>query len=313
MNNKSNRFGVDLVTFSHPAYWGVTSFEEINLLATEEPKQFWLRMLDDVAQTGVTGIELTFAPFSWQGAKEAFGGIEAFTLALAQRGLSISSGFFASLERTPNIADESVRTSLLNEAQSCAEFLQACGADVMVIGCPLRPTLGEMPIEVFGFDQAQKLAEFLNQLGALLHTYGVRLALHTEVSTIFAMPRDVQLMMLLTDPYYVHLCPDSAHILLAGGDPTATVQQHQSRIAISHWKDASGTFPSSIQIDSDIHDKHKPYFREFGTGDVDFDSWAKVILGKAENDWNILELDASPNPVSSIAHALKEVASIKYQ
>ncbi|WP_421851300.1 sugar phosphate isomerase/epimerase family protein [Marinomonas sp.] len=304
------KFGVDLVTFSHPDYWGVKTDDEVGVKAKNQPNQFWSKMLDDVAATGVTGIELTFPPFDWRGATEAFGSVDLFKQELDKRGLILSSAFFSHFERHPNISDPIIRATLLDEATHYAEFLNECDADVLVVGCPLRRSLGQSPVEAFDFDKAKEIADFINELGIATYKQGVRLALHSEVSTVFAMPRDIQLLMMLTDPYYVHMCPDSAHLLLAGGRPADVIAQHKERIAISHWKDAKGLFPTDEVIDSSIHHKHRPYFCEFGKGEVAFKAWASVLLSKQENSWNILELDASENPVESIVHALKEVAGV---
>ncbi|MGO7793297.1 hypothetical protein ACC703_39110, partial [Rhizobium ruizarguesonis] len=45
-----------------------------------------------------------------------------------------------------------------------------------------------------------------------------------EAHSIFAAARDVDLMMLLTDPAYVHMCPDTAHIIVAVSDPIQLVE-----------------------------------------------------------------------------------------
>ena len=131
LNIQNERFGVDLVTFSHPEYWGVKTVDEMVQLANKDPKRFWTKMLDDISETGVTGIELTFAPFDWSSASEAFGGVEPFKDSLAQRGLKVTSGFFASFERTPNVADSAVKNALFEEAKAYAQFVQACDADVL--------------------------------------------------------------------------------------------------------------------------------------------------------------------------------------
>jgi sugar phosphate isomerase/epimerase len=298
------RFGVDLVTFFHPGFWGVESFSGIIDHARNQPRAFWDRILDSVQSSGVTGVELTFSPFNWQDAIKTYGSIEAFAAELSRRGLELASGFFAELEAAGDFTEPGAQAALIEKAEKYADFITACGSDIMVIGAPLRQTAGAQPVRFHDFDNARKVADFLNRLGAVLHAKGVRLALHTEAHSIFASARDVDLMMLLTDPAYVHMCPDTAHIVVAGSDPIQVVERHHERMIIAHWKDALGPMPADTPIDEHIHERHQPYFCGFGLGRVDWPAWARLLRDRGYEGWAILELDAAPDPVRDIANGL---------
>ncbi|MEK1892879.1 MAG: sugar phosphate isomerase/epimerase [Rhizobium sp.] len=301
------RFGVDLVTFFHPGFWGVADHDAIKAYAQTEPRRFWDKILDGVAASGVTGVELTFSPFNWQDAIKIYGSVESFAAELSSRGLTLASGFFAELEAAGDFTEAGAQSAIIDKAKRYADFLKACGSDIMVIGAPLRQTLGATPVRFFDFEQARKIADFLNRLGAVLYGRGVRLALHTEAHSIFAGGRDVDLMMLLTDPAYVHMCPDTAHIILAGSDPLQVVDRHHERVIIAHWKDGLGPMPSDTPIDAHIHDRHRPYFCGFGLGRVDWPGWARLLRDRGYQGWAILELDAAPDPVGDIANGLRLV------
>ncbi|MEK1931360.1 MAG: sugar phosphate isomerase/epimerase [Pararhizobium sp.] len=298
------RFGVDLVTFFHPGFWGVESYDAIIAYARTWPRAFWDKILDSVQASGVTGVELTFSPFNWQDAIKTYGSVEAFAAELSNRDLKLASGFFAELEGAGDFTEPQVQAAIIEKAEKYAEFLKACGSDIMVIGAPLRQTLGAQPARFHDFDNARKVADFLNRLGAILYARGVKLALHTEAHSIFAAARDVDLMLLLTDPAYVHMCPDTAHIIVAGSDPVQLVDRHHERMIISHWKDALGPMPADTPIDEHIHDRHRPYFCGFGLGRVDWQRWIKLLRDRGHEGWAILELDAAPDPVSDIANGL---------
>ncbi|MBM7045891.1 MULTISPECIES: sugar phosphate isomerase/epimerase [Rhizobium] len=298
------RFGVDLVTFFHPGFWGVRDYDGIIALSRSEPRAFWDKILDAVQASGVTGVELTFSPFNWQDATKTYGSVEAFAAELSKRGLTLASGFFAELEAAGDFTEASAQAAIIEKAEKYAEFLKACGSDIMVIGAPLRQTLGAQPARFFDFEQARKIADFLNRLGATLYAKGVRLALHTEAHSIFAAARDVDLLMLLTDPAYVHMCPDTAHIIVAGSDPLQLVDRHHERVIIAHWKDALGPMPADTVIDEHIHDRHRPYFCGFGLGRVDWPGWIRLLRDRGYQGWAILELDAAPDPVGDIANGL---------
>ncbi|CAN7423348.1 sugar phosphate isomerase/epimerase family protein [Pararhizobium sp. LjRoot238] len=301
------RFGVDLVTFSHPGFWRVETEAQIAEFAANSPVEFWTRILDGVQATGLTGIELTFAPYNWQHAVESFGSVGGFAAELCRRNLQLTGGFFAELEAGGDITDPADQAAFIAKAEKYADFLKACGADIMVVGAPMRQTLGAKPVAFFDFDLARKIADFLNRLGAILYAKGVRLALHTEAHSVFAAARDVDLLMLLTDPAYVHMCPDTAHIIVAGSDPVQLVDRHHERVIIAHWKDALGPMPADTPIGEDIHARHQAYFCGFGLGRVDWPAWVRLLRDRAYEGWAILELDAAPDPVADLTTGLKLV------
>jgi sugar phosphate isomerase/epimerase len=297
-------FGVDLVTFFHPGFWGVDGYDAIIDYAKTHPRAFWDKILDSVQASGVTGVELTFSPFNWQDAIKTYGSVEGFGAELSARGLQLASGFFAELEASGDFTQSASQAAITDKAMLYADFIKACGGDIMVIGAPMRKTPGEEPIHFHDFDQAKIIADFLNRLGAALYKKGVKLALHTEAHSIFATARDVDLMMLLTDPTYVHMCPDTAHIVLDGSDPIQLVDRHHERMIIAHWKDAIGKMPSDTPIGEDIHERHRPYFCGFGLGRVDWPAWIRLLRDRQFNGWAILELDAAADPVGDIANGI---------
>lgn len=298
------KFGVDLVTFFHTGFWGLEDHATVEDFARRTPRVFWDRILDGVAASGVTGVELTFPPFDWKGAVAAYGSVRGFGDALASRGLRLASGFFNDAAGAGDISDPAEQKVIVDSALEYANFLAACGADVMVAGLPLRSSPDAVPPGIFGLGQARELADFLNRVGAEAASRGVKFALHTEAHSVFAMARDIDLMLLLTDPAYVHFCPDTAHLLLAGGDPVQIVERHHERVVIAHWKDAVGPMPADTPIGADIHDRHRPYFCGLGTGRVDWPAWSRLLRDRRLNGWAILELDAAPDPVGTIRDGL---------
>lgn len=302
---KKLKFGVDLVTFFHPGFWGVDSYDAIIAHARAEPRKFWDKILDAIQASGVTGVEPTFSPFNWRDAVATYGSVEGFAKELERRGLSLASGFFAELEHGASIADPAVQAKILASAGDYAAFIRACGGEAMVIGLPMRQTPGAEPVEFVDLKVASELADFLNRLGALTAKHGIKLALHTEAHSMFCTSRDVDLFMLLTDPAYVHFCPDTAHLIVAGADPLKVIERHRERMVIAHWKDAIGPMPADTPIDEKIHERHRPYFCGFGIGRVDWHAFVKLLRDTQYEGWAILELDAAPDPIADIAAGLK--------
>ncbi|WP_176084755.1 sugar phosphate isomerase/epimerase [Martelella sp. HB161492] len=294
------RFGVDFVTLNHPGFWGCDSEAGIRDIARADPAAFWDKALDTAAASGVTGIELTFSPFHWSEAVSTFGSVTRFAEALGSRNLSVASGFFSDLAEGHDLSDRATTERLLERARRYAEFLSASGADVMAAGLTMRQTLGDRPARIYDLAAAQVVADFVNKLGVAVADHGVRLALHTESHSIFAMPRDIDLMMMLTDPAYVHFCPDSSHILIMGGDPVSVIDRYRERIVLTHWKDAIGPMPADTPIDADIFLRHQPYFCDFGAGRVDWKAWLSRMRDRHALNWHILELDAAADPAAAI-------------
>jgi sugar phosphate isomerase/epimerase len=295
------KFGVDLITFFHPGFWGADSYDAIVEYARAEPRAFWDKILNSIQASGVTGVELTFSPFNWRDAVKTYGSVDAFAKELSTRGLSLASGFFAELEHGEDITSPAVQAKILASAGDYAAFIKACGGDAMVIGLPMRQTPGTEPTVFVDLKLATGLADFLNRLGFVVSKHGIKLALHTEAHSMFCTARDVDLFMLLTDPTYVFFCPDTAHLIVAGADPLAVIERYKDRMVIAHWKDAIGPMPLDTPIDERIHELHRPYFCGFGVGRVDWHAWVKLLRDMRFQGWAILELDAAPNPIEDIA------------
>lgn len=300
-------FGVDLITFFHHGFWGLADEAAVIAYGKAEPRAFWDRMLDTLAGTGITGIELTFAPFDWQGTLAAYGSVEGVRAALDARGLRLATGFFADVAIEGRLDDAAQRDDLIRRAGDYADYLVALGSDVMVMGLPMRTSWDAQPPRFVDLAQAQEVADFCNRLGAEVLRRGVRLALHTEAHSIFSLARDVDLFMLLTDPIYVGFCPDTAHLLLGGADPVAVVERHVERVVVAHWKDALGAMSNHVPVDENIHLAHRPHFCALGTGRVDWPRWMRLLRDRDVGGWAIVEIDAVADPATETRRSMDYV------
>ncbi|MCX7285544.1 MAG: TIM barrel protein [Novosphingobium sp.] len=301
-------FGVDLITFFDPGFWSVDSEDQIIALAAREPRRFWTTILDTLCESGVDGLEFTFAPFAPEGLVEAFGGFEAAQQALIQRKLSVASGFMADLALS-GLGDAANVERMLATGDAYAAALAAWGGKALVLGLPMRRSWDAQPPLFVDLDTARPIADFCNRLGAITLRHGVRLALHPEAHSMFCHARDIDLFMMLTDPVYVGFCPDSAHLLLSGGDPVAIATRHAERLITAHWKDAISAMPVQIPVDAGVHHAHRKYFCALGEGTVDLEGWAKAMAGtlggtSTSPTWAILEIDAVADPLCEIRQSL---------
>ncbi len=294
------QIGTDLVTFYNPRFWNADSADDIAALATAQPRAFWTRILDALQSAGLTGAELTFPPFDWRGAVSAFGSPAAFSAELAARNIAVWSCFFPDLDRIPISEYGTSENAILTSVTETARFLAATGGTVLVTGLPCRTGFLSEPLSFVDLPLAQPIAALLNRMGAAAAKEGVSLALHTEAHSLFCAPRDIDLFLLLTDPRYVHLCLDPAHITLEGGSPERVLERHLDRTVAAHWKDATGPMPVDTPIDADIHTRHRPYFCELGQGRVSFPRLRALLDQAPLRCGPILELDACPDPVPAL-------------
>ncbi len=297
---QSTTFGVDLITFFHPGFWDCADESAVIALGDSDPRAFWDRMLDALVASGIDGIELTFAPFDWRTAVRAYGNTAGFVAALSARGLHVMSGFFADVAIGGDLDDPARRAAHVESARAYAEFLHAAGCDVMVMGLPMRRSWDHVPPMFVDIELARGVAAFCHELAAATLGHGVRLALHTEAHSIFCTARDIDLLMLLTDPVYVGFCPDTAHITLVGSDPIAVVERHKDRVLAAHWKDAQGRVTLREPIDAGIHHAHRPLFRALGAGEVQWDAWIALLDTIGFDGPSILEIDAVADPAGEL-------------
>lgn len=292
------RFGVDLITFYHPQFWGVGDYDEILELRRRDPIGMWNRILDGMVAAGIELLEMTFPPADWQSAIEAFGSAHGFRQELAARGLALKSGFHIAL----GWGADTDPAQAADEAAAYAEFVRDAGGDTIVVGPPMRRSRDAQPPLFIDHVYMSTLADILHRVGDATLRLGVKTAVHTEAHSVFCTQRDVDLLMTLTDPTYVFMCPDTGHLTLSGANPTLVMDHHRDRMVLSHWKDAIGAMPE-VPVDENVHLAHREYFRRVGAGSIDWFAWNRLVNETPVAGVTLLELDAVPDPIGEMRAA----------
>lgn len=302
----SPEYGVDLITFYHPSFWGVSSYDEIMELRRRDPVAIWSRIFDALGEAGITALELTFPPADMGSAIEAFGSSAGFKAELDGRGLRVKSGFHMASGWLPG----AVVSREVDSALEYATFLAEVGGDTIVAGPPMRRSRDATSPLYVDLAFASAFAEVAHAVGDATQRIGVRLAVHTEAHSTFCTARDVDLILTVTDPEYVYFCPDTAHLTLAGGDAVEVVRRHRERVIIAHWKDAVGPMPHSPIDLATIHQEHQAYMCALGTGVVDWKAWRALYDTTDGAGTRLLELDAVADPVQEMKSAIAFVKNL---
>ncbi|MWV60125.1 sugar phosphate isomerase/epimerase family protein [Rathayibacter sp. VKM Ac-2754] len=309
MDQHTPVFGVDLFAFWHEDVFGLESVEAVVRRGAEEPRELWDVLLDRIVASGVSAIELTFAPFDWRTGAAAYGSTRAFLDELGGRGLSVCGGYLPALERPEALATER-RSALLEDVRAYTDFLAQAGATALIGSAPLRSTRGSVDAVPVDLRTVQALSDPFHDVGRVAHAAGLRFGLHTESHSAMWLERDIDLFMLATDPFYVGLCPDAAHITLGGGDAVAVARRHRDRLVSAHWKDSTGTISWDLTLDESVHVAHRAFCGVPGTGVVDWAAWTEVMTAAGLTDPVLLEVDAIATPVQEIRAAIEHLTPL---
>jgi len=138
-------------------------------------------------------------------------------------------------------------------------------------------------------DECKRLGSLLTKLGKRTADLGVPLGYHNHLNTLSQSPANLDLILENSDPKYVKLELDTAHLVAAGGDPAKAIEKYHDRLLFLHLKDVHDIPPDTPKA------KYPFEFVELGRGRVDLPS-VFVALEKVKfRGWAIVELDRVPD------------------
>jgi inosose dehydratase len=145
-------------------------------------------------------------------------------------------------------------------------------------------------------DDLKVLADSLNRLGEATMAMGVRLSPHPHIWGPIERPEEIHRLMELTDPRYVYLLPDTAHLNLGGGDPLELMRTYYDRIFAIHWKDTKASY-RGFTGPTPTREEHvkEILYKDLGTGGVDIPGIWSMLLERGYQGWVTLDLDP-PRP-----------------
>ncbi|MFE4709769.1 MULTISPECIES: sugar phosphate isomerase/epimerase family protein [unclassified Paenibacillus] len=237
-----------------------------------------LQAVTEISQLGFRGIE-PWASFALQYEDKP----EEFKELLAGYGLVITGLYggmpdgqhqrFGNLENREDIIRHNVRL---------AQLLANLGADILVLG---PGGTREQPTTL---EELKVAAETINELAKQTKALGVKACLHPHLWTEIQDQNELETLMDLTDPEYVYLAPDSAHLKGAGMDPAEVIKTYRDRVAYVHLKDLT-------KQKAEGGNENEPFFCELGRGAVNFQEVLASLEEIQYTGWVTLEVDETTN------------------
>ncbi len=169
------------------------------------------------------------------------------------------------------------------------DFLAPCGCDHWKTNMGSRPEGGPSD------DQLKTLAHTLNEIGRQTIAVGVRLAPHPHIWGPMEREHDMRRVMELTDPKYVYLTADTAHLTLGGGDAAQIISDYFPRIAEVHLKDTYARYRGNTKTPTPAEHAKASLYHNLGAGGVDFPAIFKLLRERKFKGWVVYDLDA-PRP-----------------
>jgi inosose dehydratase len=138
-------------------------------------------------------------------------------------------------------------------------------------------------------DECKRLGNLLTELGKRTADLGIPLAYHNHLNTLSQSPTNLDLILENSDPKYVKLELDTAHLVAGGGDPAKAIEKYRDRMLFLHLKDVH-------DIPADTPKAKYPFeFVELGRGRVDFPSVFAALEKAKFRGWAVVELDRVPD------------------
>ena len=136
---------------------------------------------------------------------------------------------------------------------------------------------------------ANVLGAFLPNWANELRHLGIPLGYHNHLNTLSQSPANLDRILEYSDPDYVKLELDTAHLVAGGGDPAKTIEKYHDRLLFLHLKDVR-------DIPADTPNARYPFeFVELGRGRVDLPSVFAALEKVKFHGWAVVELDRVPD------------------
>lgn len=271
-----------------PCSWGVIE-------GIEGDRAGWVRVVDEMAETGYVGTELGDWGFMPTDPVELRGELDGRGLALIGSWVSVN---LEDPARHRASADDAVRTGKQLARVGGPEAVVVLGNDPY--GNPHRTKIAGRvrPGDAMSEEQWKVFADGANHVARrVMDEAGIRTVVHQHIGTLIETEAEARRLFEMTDPTVLGLCLDTGHWTFgAGGDPVAAVRELRDRVWHVHFKDCD----PAVMAASREHEWDGPesvghgVFCELGRGSVDFPGMLKALEEIDYTGWIVVEQDVLP-------------------
>ena len=145
----------------------------------------------------------------------------------------------------------------------------------------------------------------MNALGKIAADAGMRLGYHPHFHTLGETREGVARIMEATDPRFIGLIADVAHLKLGGSDPAEVIRTYGRRLAALHLKDVRHDAYEAVRQSPDTRGSVKWFFCEIGRGVVDYPAVVASLRATRFHGWGIVELDSFEVPAGGPAESIR--------
>ncbi len=237
----------------------------------------WSEIVPDAAAAGFNGVE----PFTTRNLAVNDENMSELEQLLPKYKLRVSTIYWGDQFHLV-----SERGRLLKDCRRFLGYLKRFGSDRLIYGPPPPNVENER-------EAIANTAATWNAIGKIAwNDYRIKTAVHPHVGGLIENPRQIDLLMEMTDPQYFNLAPDTAQVWMGGGDPVAMFEKYKHRIVYMHYKDIRA-YNRSLKnyMDNVI---------ELGRGVIDFPSLHRILKSVNYKGWITIDLDnARISPLES--------------
>lgn len=213
--------------------------------------------------------------------------------------LGIAGVGFAGVHGGGLLTSDEFREAEMTEWKRLVEWVGAAGGEYAVYYG------GESHADLV--TDLHRAASFLNELGKSAAEHGVRLCYEPDRGCPFATKPTISALMERTDPQWVALSVDTAHLATMGLDPALFLLTQQQRLAVVHVRD--------LRDRDDPESAHDPH-GEIGAGTLDLAGVAEALRATSFSGWIMGVVDrpshSAHESAIAAAHHFRTVLGLEF-
>lgn len=240
------------------------------------PQEELNQALQTVSSLGYQGVQL----LGW--VQETFAGEKTAELRDRLQKLKLSA---AALSCNKVMLRPGSPETFRDQFRAYADFLHSLGGKV------LQLTDGGKPQGNYSAGDIKSMGAKMNELGRMAKDSGMNVGYHPHFGTLGETREGLARVLDATDPQYVGLIADIAHLKLGGSDPAEVIRTYHQRLTLVHLKDVRREAYETARQDRDQVEKLKAWFCEVGRGVVDYPTVTASLRASQFRGWAIVELD----------------------